>query len=171
MNGNRNLILWILGLVVVAAIAFMVASSTGDGINLNATSTPATTTTTGTGSNSGQPTGGTSEVSQNSGITESATLTLALGQEGSVGGVTLKPTTVVEDSRCPSGVQCVQAGTFRVNVIITSGGGTFTRTMELGVTNEIVGGQTLALTSVSPAAFPGGTPSNESYRLTFTIRQ
>jgi hypothetical protein len=169
MDSNRNTILWILGVVVVIAIAFMAFGSTRDGLSMNATSTPATTTTTTTG---GTGNAGNAPSGNGSGVTESATMTIALGEERSVGGVTVKPTTVVEDSRCPANVQCVQAGTLKVNAVITSAntGGTFTRTLELGVPYDLGGGQTLTLTSVTPAAIAGGTPKTEDYRFTFTIR-
>src|SRR4051812_8897243 len=38
-------------------------------------------------------------------------VTLALGQKASFADVSITPLAIVGDSRCPQGVQCIQAGT------------------------------------------------------------
>ena len=45
-----------------------------------------------------------------------------LGQGTSLGGWTVTPLRVLEDSRCPGDVMCVQAGTARLLVRVQRGG-------------------------------------------------
>jgi hypothetical protein len=46
---------------------------------------------------------------------------VTLGQAQPIGDLIVKPLAVVEDSRCPTGVQCIQAGTVRVQVKLRRG--------------------------------------------------
>lgn len=46
--------------------------------------------------------------------------------------ISLRPLSIEEDSRCPSDVQCIQAGTVRVKAEIVSGMGTSTSILKLG---------------------------------------
>ncbi len=48
------------------------------------------------------------------------TIEAQINKGGSAGGVVIVPTQLIEDSRCPTGTQCVQAGTVRVKATVTS---------------------------------------------------
>ena len=51
-----------------------------------------------------------------------ATFASALGETGNSDGRAVTPLAVVEDSRCPASVQCIQAGTVRVQVRLEDAG-------------------------------------------------
>lgn len=57
-----------------------------------------------------------SATSTQSAVENAETITLALGESKLIDGKSIKPFQVVEDSRCPTDVQCIQAGTVRVDV-------------------------------------------------------
>ena len=63
--------------------------------------------------------------------------------------VEVTPIAVVEDSRCPIGVQCIQAGTVRIRARVTQSGGTRDVTLSLGEP-LVVGGGELSLVRVCP---------------------
>ncbi|HVU75331.1 MAG TPA: hypothetical protein VHD38_00625 [Candidatus Paceibacterota bacterium] len=125
-------------------------------------SATSTTTTTSTSSQANADTGSTSVGAQ--------TLVLAIGQSGTALGVTLTPKTVLEDSRCPSGVQCIWAGRVRLNVTISSGLGTSDQEFTVGqtVTTEA---ETITLASVTPARAAGTEIGSAQYRFTFEVKK
>lgn len=49
------------------------------------------------------------------------TMTTKLHQKISIEGIIVTPLEVIEDSRCPPGAQCIQAGTVKVSVMLESG--------------------------------------------------
>jgi hypothetical protein len=63
---------------------------------------------------------------------------------------TLVPSGVTEDSRCPLGVMCIQAGTVRVTMQIVSHATSSTGTIMSLNTPIRIGDQTVTLTEVSP---------------------
>lgn len=95
-------------------------------------------------------------------------LQAVIGQEVSGLDVKIVPNEVVEDSRCPYDVQCVQAGTVRVRATVTSGLGTSTPVFTLGTpfTTEV---ETITLISVTPTKESGKTIASTDYRLTFKV--
>lgn len=97
-------------------------------------------------------------------------VTLALGEAAVFEGLTVTPLRVVEDSRCPADVQCIQAGTVRVQVEIVSGMGTSTDTMAIGehVTTEA---EKVTLTGVSPGKRSTADIASDDYRITFEIER
>lgn len=105
-----------------------VATST---VTVVATTTPSTATTTESGS--GQ-----------------ASLDLLLNQSGSTLGLTLTPTEVVDDSRCPIDVNCIQAGTVHMRASLSTTAATQAQLFEIG--KPIVFGRyTVTLSDVGPA--------------------
>jgi hypothetical protein len=118
-----------------------VATTTPDGI----TSTPPTTS-----------------------IPSSGTISLALNQSGTVGDVTITPLSLEEDSRCPSDVQCIQAGTVRVKVQIVSGLGTATQILKLreSMTTEA---ESITFSAAAPGKVSTVTIGKNDYRFTFTV--
>jgi hypothetical protein len=93
-----------------------------------------------------------------------------LGQVARVDGVTIRPLRVVEDSRCPSDVQCVWAGRLVILAEVGYRGGSesFRGTMTLGQA-LILGRESVTLVSATPGKTAGSTIDPRAYRFTFTV--
>ena len=90
----------------------------------------------------------------------------ALGETVQVGTLTATPRAVIEDSRCPLTVQCVQAGRVVVLTEISGPGGTETVPLVLGQPYA-VSGATVTLVSARPEQYrPRRNPRRE-YRVVF----
>lgn len=102
--------------------------------------------------------------------TTSVLLKADMNQKVTGVGVSLTPLKILEDSRCPSDVQCIQAGTVRVQVRLTSASGTATQEFKLGqaVTTET---QIITLTEVLPAKKSTVTLKASDYVFTFEIKK
>ncbi|MDB5237659.1 MAG: hypothetical protein JWL88_761 [Parcubacteria group bacterium] len=98
------------------------------------------------------------------------TVTLSLGEVARFAGVTIAPLSIIQDSRCPVGVQCIQAGTVQVSVRITPSSDTNVQTLTLGKMYSAPAG-TIILTSVTPDKHEGNTISPSDYRLTFDVEK
>ena len=147
-NNQRN---WLIGgviaiVVIMGLIIWVASSSTGSG---NATTTPDGTTSM---------------------VSPYGVITLGLGQDGVFPGITIRPVSVAEDSRCNTGVQCIQAGTVRVIVTSTVLGSPTQNTIGIGQTVS-VSTFTVALNSVSPYPIAGTKIANSDYRFTFEVHQ
>lgn len=95
---------------------------------------------------------------------------LALGGHSRIFGLDISPIRIVEDSRCPTGVQCIQAGTVRLLVRIEDRSGTREATLTLGEPVALAQGGWLALAAVCPyPSHPQRIPP-DSYRFTFAFR-
>lgn len=94
---------------------------------------------------------------------------LALGQRGAIGGVAITPLRIEEDSRCPTGVQCIQAGTVRVAVRIEEGGGRRDALLTLAEPVRLDGGRRLMLAAACPYPQHPGAIGAATYRFTFTL--
>ncbi|MEK7612258.1 MAG: hypothetical protein AAB407_02875 [Patescibacteria group bacterium] len=82
--------------------------------------------------------------------------------------VKINPLELIEDSRCPIDVQCIQAGTVRVQTRIVSGLGESTMIMELNkpITTEA---EEIILINVMPVAESTKTISESDYVFTFSV--
>lgn len=97
--------------------------------------------------------------------------TLGIGETASFRGISIRPVSLSEDSRCPQGVQCIQAGTVRVNVQATyDNGATVNQIVRLG-SETVFGTFSVGLTSVEPAQRQNVTIDPEDYRFTFKVSQ
>ena len=95
------------------------------------------------------------------------TFELKFGVPLSLAGVTGTVVEVIEDSRCPTDVQCIRAGTVRVKVDITTPVGIGSRVFELGA--PITQGEyTATLTEVTPT--PKSTVQIKNTDYTFHFR-
>lgn len=91
-----------------------------------------------------------------------------LGESVSALGLTITPLEVLEDSRCPQGVQCVWEGTVRLRANVTSSAGMEEKVLVLN--NYIaVGELNVVLAGVSPAPKEGVTIAPSDYRFTILI--
>lgn len=97
-------------------------------------------------------------------------LQAAVGQTISGLDVQITPIEIVEDSRCPSDVQCIQAGTVRVRTLISSGLGTSTMVLTLAqpITTEA---EAVTLVAVAPTPLSSKTISAKDYRFTFKVNK
>ena len=98
---------------------------------------------------------------------------VALGQRVQVGDLTVTPTAVVEDSRCPINARCVWAGRLVVRTQIDglAGGERWSDTAELRL-GETYGthGKVLALVSGEPGKTTDRETRTEEYRFTYEAR-
>ena len=74
---------------------------------------------------------------------------------------------IVEDSRCPIGVQCIWAGTAKAEITIVTTTGTSTEHIELGK-SVMVGNNKLTFTDLSPSPQAGKTIDQNMYECIFT---
>lgn len=97
------------------------------------------------------------------------TVTARLGEEVQVGDLRVRPLQVLEDSRCPTDVDCVWAGRIRVKVAV---GGAGEPVMELDRPVTVSGGRTLRLVGVAPPRWhqvPPGVDANAPMRFGFRL--
>ncbi len=97
-----------------------------------------------------------------------ATLEVGIGQVITAHSVSITPLEVLEDSRCPADVQCIQAGTVRVRATVVSDAVTTTQTFILG-TPVTLDGETITLAEVRPAKISTHTIQNSDYVFVFTF--
>ena len=83
-------------------------------------------------------------------------------------GISVTPLEVVEDSRCPLGVMCVQAGGVRLSVELESEGNTKNVIL---ASNEPVTfyGRRVSFSNVAPNPYAGIPIGNDQYRFEFII--
>jgi len=84
-------------------------------------------------------------------------------------GITVVPIEVVEDSRCPEDVQCIQAGTVRINVRIGDEIETTEKIITLGE-KEVFGDISVRLIDVKPYPNSKKTIERDDYVFTFEIK-
>ena len=65
---------------------------------------------------------------------------VSLGSTVRLGPLAVTPTAIAEDSRCPEGVQCIQAGTVRIEARVVDRRGTRSMTLSLGVPVQLAEG-------------------------------
>lgn len=93
--------------------------------------------------------------------------TVSLDESGVLNGLEIVPVELIEDSRCPSDVNCIQAGTVRVRTVIANGTELEERTFVLGKPELVLGTQ-LVLESVMPGKV--STTSIDKAEYIFTYR-
>jgi hypothetical protein len=97
-----------------------------------------------------------------------ATFGARLGQSITVARRVVTPRAIVEDSRCPSGVQCIQAGTVRLQARVQRGAQASVATVGLGSPADI-GGAWLHLAGVCPYPQVSRAIAPADYRLTLVV--
>lgn len=96
-------------------------------------------------------------------------VTLALGQAAVfTDGLSIRPMRILEDSRCPADVECIQAGTVKLNFSAVMNGKMTAETVTIGQSIQI-DGDTVTLESAAPAKTKAGYPPPSEYRFTFTV--
>lgn len=97
--------------------------------------------------------------------------TLAIGQTATFRDLSLTLNSLVQDSRCPIDVECIQAGTANFNVTLASGGQTETRNMLSSEAPYRFGIYTISIVNTDPARESKKEISPDAYRITFHIAQ
>ena len=86
--------------------------------------------------------------------------------------VNVKFVSLVEDSRCPEGVNCVWAGNAKIKVFVSRGNGegeTFEMNTNLGAKGATFGEYAINLTDLTPTPKENVRLNRNSYTATFTI--
>lgn len=91
-------------------------------------------------------------------------VTVKLGEEVVFSNLKLTIAQVIEDSRCPKDVMCIQAGTVRVRTILSGS----EAVLALGKPTT-VSGHTITLTKVTPERVSTASVGNGEYRFTLTV--
>ncbi|WP_058363012.1 hypothetical protein [Xanthomonas translucens] len=92
-----------------------------------------------------------------------------LGEIAAVDGPRVRPESVIEDSRCPADVQCIQAGRLIVRATVLGGGWSKQIDLTLGIPVPVADG-TLTLVDATPAPIDGKTAPPSSARFTFKFQ-
>ena len=98
----------------------------------------------------------------------SVTLKTHINKGDSGFGVTIVPTHILEESRCATGVQCIQAGTVRVRALMESGMGEAPQDFRLNtpITTEA---HSVELVEVTPYPKEGKQIEEGDYEFTFKV--
>ena len=91
-----------------------------------------------------------------------------LGETAAVDGPRVRPDRIIEDSRCPLDVQCIQAGRLIVQGTVFDGGGPRQMKLTMGVPVPVADG-TLTLVGATPATLEGNA-STSAPRFTFQFQ-
>ena len=95
---------------------------------------------------------------------------VALNQTVRLADRAVTPTSVVEDSRCPRGVQCIQAGTVRIAAVIADPGTERTMVLTLGVPARLDGGW-VNLVRTCPYPVHGARLNAEDYSFRLSLKR
>ena len=98
------------------------------------------------------------------------TIVLAPGERKEVLGFSISPIEVMEDSRCPTDVVCVWAGSVRVRVLVASDGAVAREEFFVLNVAKTFGRHTVTLIEVAPAPVSSQNIAPGDYRFTFRIR-
>ena len=107
---------------------------------------------------------------------KSETFTLRAGHQKRVarGELTIKFVNVIEDSRCPVGVNCIQAGNAKIQIKISDRRGQ-TKTMELSTNTDPkadrLGPYAITLVSLAPQPTKDDKPAQSRYTARFSIQR
>ena len=98
----------------------------------------------------------------------SVTRQVRLNETARLSGLEVTPISVTEDSRCPRGVQCIQAGTVRLAARVSDRAGGRTLALTLGVPVRLQGGWT-SLVQACPYPVHSSPIRPGDYRFTLML--
>jgi hypothetical protein len=101
-------------------------------------------------------------------VATKGSVTTRLNQAGTAAGVIITPLEVVEESRCPVDVMCIQAGTVRLRAKVVTAGGESTQIFTL-TTPLVIDEKTITLTEVAPATHSQRPITPSDYQFTFSV--
>ncbi len=94
-----------------------------------------------------------------------------LDESGSASGLKITPRTVLEDSRCPRHVTCIQAGTVRLRVTVVSGTGESTIELQLNGDAVTTEAEEIRLVEVEPTTVSTSLIKPSDYVFKFEIKK
>lgn len=96
-------------------------------------------------------------------------ITLELNKPVNVASTTIRVTAVTEDSRCPSDVQCIQAGRAVVALSVLSPSGASSKQLEIGGTYTT---ESLVITLIDVKPYPNSKvkTTDSDYRFTLSVK-
>jgi hypothetical protein len=100
--------------------------------------------------------------------TKSMAIDTNIGVGASAFGIRVEPKEILEDSRCPIDVACIQMGTVRVRATVTTVRDTTDVVFTLGEP-ETVSNDVITLSAVSPESVSGFDPQTSDYSFRFTV--
>lgn len=95
-------------------------------------------------------------------------VTLPMGSTGRIGDVFLTFNKLVQDSRCPAGVMCIQAGSVTANITLVSGSKNETFNLPQDEVPHEFGGYQVSITGVEPLRRQHGEIAQSEYVLTLS---
>jgi hypothetical protein len=95
--------------------------------------------------------------------------TIGFGMTARSGSLGFAPQRIEEDSRCPANVQCVQAGTVRLSVLLSGRGTPRTTILRLGAPNQVDPQTWMTLTRVCPYPAAPAAIRRDQYRFTIVV--
>jgi hypothetical protein len=130
---------------------------------------PPVLTTPVSGTNGGTQASTTGPVEPPTGSTSYAygTVKLSVGQTAIFSDISLSPSSI-EDSRCPTGDTCIQAGTAKVLFVTITNSGTKNQSLSIGQ-QVTVDGIKIVLQSVDPYPIANKTTAQSMYVMTFSV--
>lgn len=96
-------------------------------------------------------------------------ITLAVGQEGKVGGLSIRLNSFVQDSRCPIDVVCIQAGAVNVNVTLTDRTHYITKNFPSDEVPYSFGNYRISIVDIAPPRENQKEILSSQYRITFHV--
>lgn len=98
-----------------------------------------------------------------------ADITLGVGEKGTVGNLEITFNALVQDSRCPIDVQCIQAGAVNTNVTFKEGSHIETKNMPSDEVPQRFGEYMISIVQIAPPRKSKKEISPPEYRITFHI--
>ena len=96
--------------------------------------------------------------------------TAGLGQVITIKGLRIRPTRLVEDSRCPANVQCVWAGRIIVETEVSGAASYQRHNLELGKQSRLsTVPMRITLIKAEPGKLAGSEIARDAYRFTYAV--
>lgn len=102
---------------------------------------------------------------------EAKEVTLAIGQEGSFDLLSITLNKLVQDSRCPIDVQCIQAGSITVSATLSDGVKTETKDFSSDTEPQVFGTYKIYIKSVEPTKESKKEITSADYKITFNVEK
>lgn len=100
----------------------------------------------------------------------STMITTSMGQKATGLSVSITPKSIVSDSRCPTNVQCIWAGTVEIRAVAETKVGHGEHTFKLNEP-QTFGDFTITLTNVTPSPKAGEKIPDSAYRFSFEVKK
>jgi hypothetical protein len=101
-------------------------------------------------------------------VLNGGSVNVEFGQSVTVSGLSIKFDSILEDSRCPIDVNCIQAGTVRVQTELGIEGVSYDQAFTLAQA-VLVAGKEITLVQVEPYIQSDAETTDSDYRLTFKV--